>query len=142
MSAATTEALVLKLIAILNEHKFLDALSLATPSATWWNSGVKEQNPLAGTRSSEERMKAILAIPDVRDGIVIEVISIVVDEKGEKAAMEVLAKIKESDGSYQYRNEIFMAFEVKEGKIDSVREFMDYYPVEKYLKGKNAPAGE
>ena len=58
--------------------------------AKWWNSGLVEQNPFAGTRTLQERIDLI---PQSAKSMKINVVNLVVDENQEKAFFELKALI-------------------------------------------------
>lgn len=126
-SAANTEALVEKYLLLLNEQKFLEILDFAHPGATWWNSGLKEQNPYAGTTSFEERVRGI---PTGLAGLKLKVkkVDLVVDAKGDKAVLETVSEVE------TFTNEQIIVISLRDGKIQEVREYQDFYPVQKAMK--------
>ncbi|KAF9534034.1 hypothetical protein CPB83DRAFT_902703 [Crepidotus variabilis] len=143
-STVATESLVRKFITLFGSHKFLDTLPLAAPTATWRISGIKEQNVAAGLKLFKEHIQGMLDVPKEIlnwERLEIDVVDLLVDHKGEKAVLEVVAKIKDDDGVYRYTNDAAFIFEVKEGKIQSIREYMDFAPVAKYITEKREREG-
>lgn len=126
-SSANAETLVQKYLSLLNEQKFLDILDLAHPGATWWNSGLKEQNPYAGTKSFEDRVKGIPAALGTHK-LVVKKVDLIVDAKGDKAVLETLSEVE------TYSSQQIMVICFKDGKIQEVREYHDFYPAQKAMK--------
>lgn len=134
--AADTEALVRKWATLFSESKFEELIPLGAPKATWWNSGLKEQNPMAGTVDYEQRIRGVMASP-LASSLKVEVVNVVVDASGEKAVVEIVAKTP-ADSPVAYSNDIVVIFSVKEGKVEWAREYMDFYPVQKFMKEMEA----
>jgi ketosteroid isomerase-like protein len=99
------------------------ALSTMTDDATWWIPGKKERSPTAGLYSKEKigrlfhRMVAALT-----DGLAMKVTSGI--GEGDFVALQV-----ESSGDLKngrmYRQQYHMLMEFRDGKIASVREYLD-----------------
>ncbi|KAF9534032.1 hypothetical protein CPB83DRAFT_844990 [Crepidotus variabilis] len=139
--ATATKSLIQEFNNLFATKKFHESARLAAPGATWWMSGLKENNPMAGLHTFEERLKQIESVPKSVmnwDNFEVDILELVVDETGEKAVVEAAVQIKEEDGEYRYKNQVIFLIEVKEGKIQRVKEYLDYAPIAKYIKEKEA----
>ena len=133
-SAANTEALIREFVKLSNEHKYEEILSLANPGATWWNAGLKEQNAFAGDKPFEQRIKGIAAVPEGKK-LVTKSVDLIVDHNRDKAVVEV-------EVASEIKNDIAIIFHIKGGKIDKVREYLDFYPILKALKAHGKDISE
>ncbi len=99
------------------------ALATMTDDSTWWIPGKKERSPSAGVYPKERigrlfhRMLAAL-----KTGLEMKVISCIAE--GDRAALEVVSTGDLKNGR-QYRQEYHMLLTFRDGKIASVREYLD-----------------
>ncbi|KAF9534031.1 hypothetical protein CPB83DRAFT_844989 [Crepidotus variabilis] len=143
--AEATRSLIQEFNDLFSTHKFQEAARFAAPGATWWMSGLKENNPMAGLHTFEEHFKHVESIPKTVidwDTVEVDIVELVVDADGEKAVVEVAVKIREDDGEYRYKNNAVLIIEVKEGKIQVVKEYVDFAPFTKYIKEKEEKRGK
>lgn len=113
-------------------HKFFErfsagdvegALATMTDDSNWWIPGKKERTPSAGLYSKEKiarlfhRMLAAL-----KTGLEMTVISSVAE--GDRVALEVVSTGDLKNGR-KYRQEYHMLLAFRDGKISSVREYLD-----------------
>ena len=112
-------------------NKWDDIVKYCSADAQWSNLGLPEQHPFAGIRSVEEHIKLI---PEEARYARIEVLSVAVDEKQDKAFVELKSQIDGKDGTVIYTNDVALAVEFKGDKITSIREYMDSVPVQKYFE--------
>jgi uncharacterized protein len=99
------------------------ALATMTDDATWWIPGKKERSPSAGLYPKEKigrlfhRMVAAL-----ESGLKMTVVSCI--SEGDQVALEVVSTGDLKNGR-QYRQEYHMLLKLRDGKIASVREYLD-----------------
>jgi uncharacterized protein len=99
------------------------ALATMTDDSTWWIPGKKDRSPAAGLYTKDRigrlfhRMVAAL-----ETGLRMQVMSCVAE--GDRAALEVVSAGDLKNGR-KYRQEYHMLMTFREGKIASVREYLD-----------------
>jgi uncharacterized protein len=99
------------------------ALDTMTDDATWWIPGKPESSPSAGLYPKDKigglfnRMVAAL-----ESGLTMTVISCI--GEGDRVALEVVSSGDLKNGR-QYRQEYHMLMAFRDGKITSVREYLD-----------------
>ena len=99
------------------------ALATMADDATWWIPGKKERTPSAGLYPKDRigrlfhRMLAAL-----QNGLEMKVISCIAE--GDRVAVEVVSAGDLKNGR-QYRQEYHMLLTFRDGKIASVREYLD-----------------
>lgn len=99
------------------------ALATMTEDSTWWISGKKERSPFAGLYPKDRigrLFHRILAA--LKTGLEMKVISCIAE--GDRAALEVVSSGDIKNGR-QYRQEYHMLLTFRDGKIASVREYLD-----------------
>lgn len=96
---------------------------MAEEGFTWWMAGDPKKFPLAGLRTKEEFLdlfKEILKIAP--EGIQVKPLAWTAE--GERVAMEAESTAKTVSGKV-YQNKYHFLFVVRNGKIQSVREYLD-----------------
>ena len=96
------------------------ALSLMADSASWWVAG---SFPLSGTRSKAEMAEMLRQIGEVApEGIRLTPKAFTAE--GDRIAVESESYAPHKSGKV-YRNQYHFLFEVREGKIQAIREYLD-----------------
>ena len=99
------------------------ALSTMTDDATWWIPGKPESSPTAGLYPKQRIARLFRAmLARLTDGLKMSVISSIAE--GDKVALEVLSSGDLTNGR-SYRQEYHFLMTCREGKICSVREYLD-----------------
>ncbi len=96
------------------------ALGLMADSATWWIAG---SFPLSGTKSKAE----FAALLEQLGGVLPEGVRLTpkaFTAEGDRVAVEAESFARHSNGKI-YQNQYHFLFEVRDGKIEAVREYMD-----------------
>jgi uncharacterized protein len=123
MNIRENKALALEFFERFTAGDIQGALDTMSDDATWWIPGKPERSPSAGLYSKERigrlfnRMVAAL-----ESGLTMTVVSSV--GEGDHVALEVVSSGDLRNGR-QYRQEYHMLLSFKDGKIASVREYLD-----------------
>jgi ketosteroid isomerase-like protein len=136
--AEESRRVVLQWIEYLNEGRLDDIMALGAEGATWWVSGQKEISPLTGTYPYAEREKQFKGI--LKDAISFTFEVRGVTTEGDTVVVEGAPRAETQDGRI-YENDIMMKFVVKDGKIQSVREYVDFFAILKFM-GAKTPQGD
>lgn len=123
MNTTQNKAIAYRFFERFSASDIAGALDTLADDATWWIPGKKERSPAAGLYPKEKigrlfhRMVAAL-----KDGLAMKVVSCIAE--GDQVALEV-----ESSGDLKngrlYRQEYHMLLAFRDGKIVSVREYLD-----------------
>ena len=99
------------------------ALDLMTADATWWIPGKPERSPSAGLYSKAKIARLFHAmVRQLESGLTMTARSCIAE--GSKVAIEVESHGDLKNGR-RYRQEYHMLMEFRDGKICSVREYLD-----------------
>lgn len=130
MSTEVTREIAQKWIDYVKENHYEKTDALAAPDATWWVDGLKEKIPIAGDMSYVDRRKQTGELNAKADVSTTDVVSLTAD--GEVAVLEVYRTLK-GPGEKSYENYAIVKLVVKDGKIQEVREYIDFFALYKYL---------
>jgi uncharacterized protein len=99
------------------------ALATMTDDATWWIPGKKERSPSAGLYPKDKIGRLFhRMVGALERGLKMTVVSCIAE--GDKVALEVVSTGDLKNGR-QYRQEYHMLMSFRDGKIASVREYLD-----------------
>ena len=99
------------------------ALDTMTDDATWWIPGKKERSPSAGLYSKDKIARLFHRMVNaLKCGLKMTVVSCIAE--ADHVALEVISAGDLKNGR-QYRQEYHMLLKFREGKIVSVREYLD-----------------
>jgi ketosteroid isomerase-like protein len=120
MSAEENKKVVEKMMAAFTAGRMDEVLGSLSDSATWWVAGTF---PLSGTKTKKEFAELVGGIADSVEG------SIRLSPKawtveGDRVAVEVESYAKLKNGRV-YNNFYHFLIEVRNGKIQKVREYLD-----------------
>ena len=127
--AEDSRRVVLQWFECVNEGRLDDLMALAAPDATWWVSGQKETSPFTGTypyAEREEHLKGLL-----KNAISFKITIRGITTEGDTVVVEGAPRGEGKDGRI-YVNDIMMKFVIKDGKIQSLREYVDFLAVLKF----------
>ena len=124
---------VLQWIDCVVEGRFDDLIALGAPNATWWVSGLKETSPLIGTYPYAEREKQLKEL--LQEAITFTFTVRGITAEGDTVVVEGAPRMEAQDGRI-YANDVMMKFVVKDGKIQSLREYVDCLAVLKFTGAK------
>ena len=133
--AEESRGVVLQWIDCAVEGRFDDLMALGAPDATWWVSGLKETSYLCGTYPYAEREKHFKEL--LQDAISFKFEIRGITAEGDTVVIEAAPRAETRDGRI-YVNDVMMKFVVKDGKIQSVREYVDLVAVLKFMGAKTS----
>jgi ketosteroid isomerase-like protein len=120
MSAEDNKKIVRTFLQNLSAGKGEDALAAMSDEATWWVAG---SFPLSGTKSKKEFAELLgglgAALPE---GLTVTPTGFTAE--GDRVAVEAESYAKHANGK-TYQNKYHFLLEVRDGKIQAVREYMD-----------------
>ena len=122
MSAEESRRIALQWIECIAENRLDDLTALVAPDATWWVSGQKETAPSARTRpyaDVEKRMKEMY-----KDKKSSAFTTRGVTTEGDTVVIEGSHRFEFQDDRV-YENDLMIKFVIKDGKIQSLREYID-----------------
>jgi ketosteroid isomerase-like protein len=123
MSTAENKSVVLSFFDSLSAGKLDAALGLMADTVTWWVAGQPEQFALAGTYDKARYADLVAVIGTAMPhGIRVTITGLT----AEKDRVAVEAEVRgESAAGKIYDNRLHYLFEVREGKIQAAREYLD-----------------
>jgi uncharacterized protein len=99
------------------------ALETMTEDATWWIPGKKDRSPAAGLYPKDKIGRLFnRMVGALKNGLEMKVISCIAE--GESVALEVVSSGDLKNGR-EYRQEYHMLLKFRDGKIASIREYLD-----------------
>jgi uncharacterized protein len=120
MSIETNKQLVREFMERFSAGEMKTALGMMADSATWWVAG---SFPLSGTKSKAEFTELLGQIGGaVPEGIRLTPKAFTAE--GDRVAVETESSAKHTNGKI-YNNQYHFLFEVRDGKIQAVREYLD-----------------
>jgi ketosteroid isomerase-like protein len=102
---------------------------MVAPDATWWVVGRPDYAPYAGLRPVSEVLPLLISVLGALDEFVFRVDGSIAE--GNCVAIE--ASSSGRNGAIPYANFYLMRYFLNDGKIQSIREFMDGYEVAAYF---------
>jgi uncharacterized protein len=123
MSTEQNKAIAFRFFERFSLSDISGALDTMADDATWWIPGKKERSPAAGLYSKEKIGRLFhRMLGALKAGLKMQVISCIAE--GESVAVEVVSSGDLKNGR-QYRQEYHMLLRFRDGKITSVREYLD-----------------
>ena len=120
MSAESNKELVREFMKRFSANDLPAALSMMSDDATWWVAG---NFPLSGTKTKKQFAELLGQIGGaVPDGI--KLVPKAFTAEGDRVAVETESMADHTNGK-KYRNQYHFLFEVRGGKIASVKEYLD-----------------
>lgn len=120
MSNEAKKHLVISFLEAFSKGHTDEALAMFADSATWWTAG---RFPLSGTRDKAALAEAFGGIGGLLKGP-IRVTPKAFTIEGDRVAVEAESHAERKDGKV-YNNQYHFLFEVRDGKIERVREYFD-----------------
>ena len=127
--AEESRRVALQWVDYLNEGRIDDLMALGAPDATWWLSGLKETSPFTGTCPYAERGQHFKELFKVAISFKVAVRGTTAE--GDTVVIEAAPRGERKDGRI-YVNDIIWKFVIKDGKIQSLKEFVDLIPLLKF----------
>jgi ketosteroid isomerase-like protein len=131
MPAEENRHIALQWIKCLIENRLDDLIALGAPNATWWVSGQKETSPFTGTMAYAERaehMKEVFKGLKASSTFTIKGVT----TEDDIVVIEGSPKFEVEDGRI-YENDNVLKFTIRDGKVQSLREYLDLFAVLKYM---------
>jgi uncharacterized protein len=123
MSAEENKTVAFKFFERFTASDIEGALRTMADDATWWIPGKKERSPSAGLYSKEKIGRLFhRMVGALQGGLTMTVVSCIAE--GDHVALEVVSAGDLKNGR-QYRQEYHMLLKFRDGKIVSVREYLD-----------------
>jgi uncharacterized protein len=123
MSSEANKAIVRRFWETFSAGRLDEALSLMSDDATWWIAGNPKKFALAGTKTKAEFRALVEELSKLAPGG-LHVTPKAFTAEGDRVAVEAVSHAELSNGRV-YANEYHFLIEVREGKIRSVREYLD-----------------
>ena len=134
MSAEESRRIALQWVEYLVESRFDELTALGAPDATWWISGQKEQHPFVGTYPYSEREKQLKEVFKGRKTSTFTIRGITTEN--DTVVIEGSPRFEVEDGRI-YENDVVLKFVInKDGKVQSLREYVDLFAVLKFVEAK------
>lgn len=123
MSAEQNKAVAFTFFERFSAGDIAGALNTMTEDATWWIPGRKDRSPAAGLYSKEKIGRLFgRMVGALKDGLRMTVISCIADS--DRVAVEVESAGDLKNGRL-YRQQYHMLLAFRNGKVSSVREYLD-----------------
>jgi ketosteroid isomerase-like protein len=123
----------LEWVQCITDYRIDDLMALGAPDATWWISGLKETFPFAGTQPYAEREKQLKDVFKDKKSSAFTIRGITTE--GDTVVLEGSPRLEVQDGRV-YENDVMVKFIIKDGKIQSLREYVDLNAVLKFIAAK------
>lgn len=121
MSAESNKQTIQKFLEDFSAGRMQAALETMTDDSTWWVGG---SFPLSGKRTKKEFEVLLAGIADVMPGG-IQITPVAMIAEGDKVACEATSSAENVKNGKSYRNQYHFLFELRNDKIQSVREYLD-----------------
>ncbi|CAA7266150.1 unnamed protein product [Cyclocybe aegerita] len=131
MSSEQTRSVIQQWASAVNTVDGAKLAALAAPDAIHWIAGLKEKIPYAGSVPYAERLTKMSTMFGQMKNVQVTVIGITVE--GNTGVLELEIHGEGPDAGQVYDNNAILKFVVKDGKIQSLREYVDFFALFKYL---------
>ena len=133
MSTEANKKLVTEFFAHFKRKEVQQALDKMTPDATWWIGGKPDLFPICGLKTKAQIAEILMSlVPTTKDGLAITPSGMVAE--GDKVAVEAESLGVLGNGR-TYNNFYHFLITVRDGKIASVKEYLDTMHTADVLKG-------
>jgi ketosteroid isomerase-like protein len=123
MTTEANKALAFEFFERFTASDIAGALDTMAEDATWWIPGKKERSPAAGLYPKEKIGRLFSRmVGALKQGLEMRVVSCIAE--GDHVALEVVSSGDLKNGR-EYRQEYHMLMKFRDGKIVSVREYLD-----------------
>ena len=133
MSAEENRRIALQWVECLAKDRLDDLTALGAPDATWWISGQKETSPYTGTFPYADREKQMKEVFKDKKSSAFTIRGITTE--GDTVVIEGSPRFEFQDGRV-YENDVVLKFVIKDGKVQSLREYLDLFAVLKFMGTK------
>jgi uncharacterized protein len=133
MSVEANKKLAAEFFAHFKRKEVQQALDKMTPDATWWIGGKPELFPICGLKTKAQIGELLMQlVPTTQDGLAITPSGMVAE--GDKVAVEAESLGVLGNGR-TYNNFYHFLLSFRDGKISSVKEYLDTMHTADVLKG-------
>ncbi|MFI5783257.1 nuclear transport factor 2 family protein [Nocardia sp. NPDC051570] len=123
MGVAENKELVGRFFELFTGGRPEEASALLSDDVTWWTNGEPGRNIWAGTINKIQMIDSFNTFPSIfPNGLVVTPVGFTAE--GDKVAMEAESHAEVVNGK-NYSNQYHFLIEVRDGKIHSIREYMD-----------------
>ena len=129
MSTEENRRVTLQWVECIAEGRDDDLFAITAPEGTWWVSGLKETSAMAGTYTFTERKDQLKKIFAGKKSFELPIKGVTAE--GDTVVVEALIRV-ETEDARTYANDIIFKFVVKDGKVQSLREYVDLVPLLKF----------
>lgn len=133
MSAEESRRIAHQWIDCLTDNRLDDLMAMGAPNATWWISGSKEIHPFTGSFPYAERGAQMSEVFKDKKSSTFTIRGITTE--GDTVVVEGSPRFEVQDGRV-YENDVMLKFVIKDGKVQSLREYVDAYAVLKFIGAK------
>ncbi|PPQ92212.1 hypothetical protein CVT25_008984 [Psilocybe cyanescens] len=130
MSTEATRKIAQKWIGYVQDNHYEKLDALAAPNANWWVAGLKEKIPVAGDMPYTQRRKAAQDLASGAEKSTTTLVGLMADHN--VAVLEVFRTL-DGPGNRHYETYAIVKLTVVNGKIQEVREYLDFFSLYKYL---------
>ncbi|KAF8153119.1 hypothetical protein B0H34DRAFT_800366 [Crassisporium funariophilum] len=131
MSTEESRRVAIEWYKCLEELRVDDLMALAAPGATWWVSGLKEVSKFTGVLPYADRADVIKELfGGGMKSFKFNLLGVVAE--GDTVVLEGSPSGESKDGRI-YKNDFMVKLVVKDGKIHSVREYIDLFALFKFM---------
>ena len=128
-TSESNRATVLRFAERLSARDFAGMAELVTPDATWWVVGRTDYAPYAGLHRVSDVLQLLIGFVGALDEFTFTAENSIAE--GDRVAIEATSLGKM--GEAEYANVYMMRYELRDGKIHSIREFFDGFAITAYL---------
>jgi ketosteroid isomerase-like protein len=131
MGTEANKELVRQFFEHTSKNEFDAALDLMADSATYWVAGHPEEHPGSGTLTKAQYGTLVSRVPETfPDGMVVRPTAFTAE--GDRVAVEANLDVRTKDGK-PYTQQYHYLFEIRDGKIQAVRMYLDTLHVKTVL---------
>ena len=130
MSTEESRRVALQWVECIAEGRDDDLSAITAPEGTWWISGLKETSAMAGTYTFTERKDHLKKLFAGKKSFEFPIKGVTAE--GDTVIVEALIRVETEDARV-YANDMLLKFVVKDGKVQSLKEYADLVPVLKFI---------
>lgn len=116
---------------VLQTRRYDDLLPLATQGATWWVAGPQDTLPFCGSHLLSDRAAQMKESFGKASSVSYEIRHII--SEGNTVVLESVTRAEGPISGQVYENDILTTFTLVDGKIQSIREYLDTTQILKYM---------
>ncbi|KIX97065.1 uncharacterized protein Z520_07179 [Fonsecaea multimorphosa CBS 102226] len=125
------ERVVQRFLDIMRSRNLALLSEVFAPKAPWWVSGNPQYNPIAGIQPWEARTKEFNQLITTFDNFQVTLERLTIQDN---TVVAEISPVGTSEGKPSYENHMGCIFEVENGKVIGVKEYVDLDTVAKYFE--------